>query len=252
MADFPTAKTNAVDNVTDVLAKHINNLESKVGIDGSADTSSLDYKVGILEAALGGWISANETWSYHSATEITVPSGAVSRYRKGMPFKVTANSVELQGYIVGVADTLLTVVGDTLTDHTFTDNNYAPSGTFPVGFTGLFSWTPTVTANGSMTYTSQTIYTAQFFIVGIMCYLQFSVTGTIGGTLNNTLLFTLPVAHSMTQGYFPVRVNGDGSEQAAGYGYLPNTTQAGVRRPNTVNYTAGAGRTIDTGFSYAI
>ena len=33
MADFPTAKTEAVDNVTDVLAKHINNLEDKVGID---------------------------------------------------------------------------------------------------------------------------------------------------------------------------------------------------------------------------
>jgi len=45
MADFPTAKTEAVDNVTDVLAKHINNLEDKVGIDSSADTSSLDYKV---------------------------------------------------------------------------------------------------------------------------------------------------------------------------------------------------------------
>ena len=45
MADFPTAKTNAVDNVTDVLAKHINNLENKVGIDSSTDTSSLDYKV---------------------------------------------------------------------------------------------------------------------------------------------------------------------------------------------------------------
>ena len=45
MADFPTAKTNAVDNVTDVLAKHINNLENKVGIDGSTDSSSLDYKV---------------------------------------------------------------------------------------------------------------------------------------------------------------------------------------------------------------
>jgi len=45
MADFPTAKTEAVDNVTDVLAKHVNNLEDKVGIDSSADASSLDYKV---------------------------------------------------------------------------------------------------------------------------------------------------------------------------------------------------------------
>lgn len=45
MADFPTALTSAVDNTTDVLAKHLNNLETKVGIDASADTSSLDYKL---------------------------------------------------------------------------------------------------------------------------------------------------------------------------------------------------------------
>jgi hypothetical protein len=45
MADFPTAKTEAVDNITDVLAKHLNNLEDKVGINSSADANSLDYKV---------------------------------------------------------------------------------------------------------------------------------------------------------------------------------------------------------------
>lgn len=45
MADFPTALTNAVDGSTDVLAKHLNNLEAKVGIDSSAVTTSHDYKL---------------------------------------------------------------------------------------------------------------------------------------------------------------------------------------------------------------
>ena len=45
MADFPTALTNAVDGATDVLAKHLNNLEAKVGIDSSAVTTSHDYKL---------------------------------------------------------------------------------------------------------------------------------------------------------------------------------------------------------------
>ncbi len=49
MSDFPTVLTNAVDGVpgvgTPIAAKHINNLEAKVGINGSADTNSLDYKV---------------------------------------------------------------------------------------------------------------------------------------------------------------------------------------------------------------
>jgi len=40
---FPTSLTNAVDGVTEVVAGHLNNLEAKVGIDGSQVTTSLDY-----------------------------------------------------------------------------------------------------------------------------------------------------------------------------------------------------------------
>jgi hypothetical protein len=40
---FPTNLTSAVDGVTDVLADHLNNLEAKVGLDGSLVATSLDY-----------------------------------------------------------------------------------------------------------------------------------------------------------------------------------------------------------------
>jgi hypothetical protein len=40
---FPTNLTNAVDSVTEIMADHLNNLEAKVGIDGSAVATSLDY-----------------------------------------------------------------------------------------------------------------------------------------------------------------------------------------------------------------
>jgi len=59
---FPTDKTNAVDNTTDVLASHLNNIEDKVGLDDSADADSLDYRVGIVEDAVytwkGAWVTA--------------------------------------------------------------------------------------------------------------------------------------------------------------------------------------------------
>lgn len=42
---FPTAKTNAVDNTTEIVAAHLNNLEDKVGIDSSSDPDSLDYQL---------------------------------------------------------------------------------------------------------------------------------------------------------------------------------------------------------------
>ena len=40
---FPTTLTNAVDGVTEIEAAHLNNLEAKVGIDGSTVVTSLDY-----------------------------------------------------------------------------------------------------------------------------------------------------------------------------------------------------------------
>jgi hypothetical protein len=43
MANFPTVLDNVVDEVTDIMAMHINNLQSKIGVDGSAVTTSLDY-----------------------------------------------------------------------------------------------------------------------------------------------------------------------------------------------------------------
>src|SRR5450759_2362681 len=48
-SDFPAALTNAVDGLpgvgTEIRAKHLNNLEAKVGINGSAVPTSLDYLV---------------------------------------------------------------------------------------------------------------------------------------------------------------------------------------------------------------
>jgi len=43
MADFPTDLSSVADNVDDVLAKHVNNLEAKIGVNDSAVATSLDY-----------------------------------------------------------------------------------------------------------------------------------------------------------------------------------------------------------------
>ncbi len=83
------------------------------------------------------WKSAIGTWEYASATTITVPSGATAIYDVGDTFKLTANEVELQGYIVKVADALLTVAGDTLTDHDFS-NCYFSKNQRPHGFDEWF------------------------------------------------------------------------------------------------------------------
>ena len=55
-----------------------------------------------------GWIPVIDTWTYASASTITVPSGAMSIYSVGDKIKWTQTTVKY-GVIVAVTDTLLTI-----------------------------------------------------------------------------------------------------------------------------------------------
>ena len=89
---------------------------------------------------IDGWIPASESWSYASATTITVPSGAGSKYQKGDKIKLTQTTVKYF-YIVGVADTVLTVTGGTdytVADAAITANFYSKAEN-PQGFPDWFT-----------------------------------------------------------------------------------------------------------------
>ena len=58
-----------------------------------------------------GWMPAEETWTYASATTITVPSGAASKYSKGDKIRLKQGAGYKYFYVVGIADTVLTVTG---------------------------------------------------------------------------------------------------------------------------------------------
>jgi hypothetical protein len=66
-------------------------LEAKVGVDSSAVTSSHDYKIGALEllATADGWIGANETWTYASATTFTISGDVTDKYQINDKIKLT-------------------------------------------------------------------------------------------------------------------------------------------------------------------
>ena len=121
---FPTDKTNAVDNTTDVLASHLNNIEDKVGLDDSADADSLDYRVGIVEDAVytwkGAWVTAtayvvNDTVEEDGSGYVCVEahtSGTFSTdltagkwelFVEGLPTPniTTSTTTNLTGYLYG-------------------------------------------------------------------------------------------------------------------------------------------------------
>ena len=212
MSDFPTALSAVVDNVNDVLAKYINNIEAKLGIDSSAVTSSHDYKLsGVTGSdkaaslagaetlttktltspviqAYDGWIDANEEWAYASASTITVPSGAALKYAKGDKIKLTQTTVKYF-YVVGVADTLLTVTGGsdyTVANSAITDIYYSHASS-PIGFPNWFSH-----ASVFVGFSANPAGVFHFRIIGGK--LEFNIIHSANGTSNATTFNqTLPV-----------------------------------------------------------
>ena len=108
MADFPTSKTDAVDNVTEVLAKHLNNLEDKVGIDGDTNENSLDY---LIKKKIGEIVDAE------------VPSGTIDGSNKTFTIAHTPISGSLKLFLNGM---LLKENDDYTLSGTTITMNYAP------------------------------------------------------------------------------------------------------------------------------
>ena len=104
----------------------------------------------VFQGTLDGWISANETWTYATASTITVPTGAASKYHIGDKIKWTQTTVKY-GVIVGVADTVLTIAVNTdyvVTNAAITLNSYSHAAN-PLGFPPQFVFTVTVTGFSS-------------------------------------------------------------------------------------------------------
>jgi len=102
---------------------------------------------------LSGWIEIPDgSWSYASATTITVPSGAASIYAVGDLIRLKQGGAYKYYYVVGIADTVLTVTGGTdytVANATITDVAYCKGG--GVGHPGKFSYTPTIAYYGGTT-----------------------------------------------------------------------------------------------------
>lgn len=210
---------------------------------GTTDTQTLTNKTltapalssPTISGAWDGWISAGETWTYASATTITVPSGAASKYQKGDKIKITQTTTKYF-YIVGVADTLLTVTGgsDYTLENAAISNNFYSKIENPQGFPHWFNYVPTYGAGG-LTYTSVT-GTAKFTINGGLITVNIYVSGTVGGTARAYVGLTPPIitsSASSEQGCFLDSVIGH-------FQILPSTGIMYMYKVDS-NVTTGAG-----------
>lgn len=104
----------------------------------------------LIDGTLTDWLPVYETWTYASATTITIPSGGTARFQIGDKIKLT-NSTVKYFVVSAVASTTLTVTGGT--DYTVANaaisSIYVSRAAHPLGFPGAFAYSPTVTGFSS-------------------------------------------------------------------------------------------------------
>jgi hypothetical protein len=104
---------------------------------------------------------------------------------------------------------------------------------------GVATWTPTLGASGSMTYTSTSVDFAKYWQTGKQGNFILRFTGTVGGTPSNTLTATLPAGIANSAAACTAYVS-DNSANVGGFGYIDNSNElVSVRRYDGAAYTAG-------------
>jgi len=107
------------------------------------------------------------------------------------------------------------------------------------------TWIPAYTASASMTFTSVTTNVARYIKIGRIITYVIQATGTVGGTPDVSLIYTLPVAASTSLiDWSASAIIADGGTRKVGYAMRQSDTQGLVRLYDASNWSAGASRMI--------
>lgn len=167
-------------------------LQEIVGTGRTTQTIKANADAIALRLAVDGWLPVTESWTYASASTITVPTGAASRYQKGDKVKWTQTTVKY-GVIIAVADTLITLApnaGYAVSNATISAISISRIAN-PFGFPAYFTFSPTF-VGASPTYTLQD---GRFSTHGNKMHITFRIVITATGSLSGNLgIGGMPVA----------------------------------------------------------
>lgn len=210
------------------------NIKSAAAIDGSklADNS---INLGSKVSTWDGWIKVTDSWAYASATTITVPTDATTKYVVGDYIKLTQSAAVKYFQITAVAATVLTVVGittETVANAAISDIYYCK--VVPVGLTTAWrAWTPTY---ANFTPGSATVV-AKYIQIGKTVHFRLNITLS-GSTMGSVPTFTLPVTSVTYSTNFPIGFAQFLDANVApynGYAQWASTTTATIRSWDTNN-----------------
>ena len=152
-----------------------------------------------IAGGLDGWIPAEETWTYASATTFTISGDKTSKYQKGDKIKLTQTTVKYF-YIIGISysapNTTVTVTGGT--DYTVANAAitlpYFSKIENPQGFPHTFAYTPSITYGGGTTNPTTATASGTFRLIGNICHVIFYYNVSTRGTGDrNVVILTLPI-----------------------------------------------------------
>lgn len=150
-------------------------------------------------SSLTGWIYANETWTYASASTFTVPGDQTAKYQKGTKLKFTQTTIKyavVKSVSYSSPNTTVTII--TNTDYTIanaaiTDNYYSYQEN-PQGFPDWFTFTPTINGSGGSAGSyAQTVRTCKYSVKGRTCTVSIDVLISNKGSWTGNVLFSLPI-----------------------------------------------------------
>jgi hypothetical protein len=143
-----------------------------------------------------GWVEVADTWTYASASTITIPSDGTVTYRRDMKIRWKQGGGYKYAVPKTVAATLITIIVNTdytVANSAITDVAYSFMEA-PYGFPNKFNFTSTITYTGGTTDpTSNTVNTAFWRVIGGEFFVTIKTT-LVRGTGNRTqTIFTVPV-----------------------------------------------------------
>jgi hypothetical protein len=188
VADYNTPIQTIVDEINGGLDN--DNIAPGAAIAGSklADNS---VNLGEKASDWDGWLEVTDSWVYASATTVTVPTDATTKYSVGDKVKFTQTSVKYF-YVTAVGATTLTLNGGsdyTVANAAISAVSYSKAST-PLGFPQWFNYSPTVAGFSA----NPTSTVNRFSITGRMVTASiYQPTGTPGTSNATTFTITAPV-----------------------------------------------------------
>lgn len=148
-----------------------------------------------------GWSPVSDSWSYASASTITVPSDATLTYQKGVKIRFKQGAGYKYYVANTVASTLITALVNTdytVANAAITDISYSYAEN-PLGFPSSFNYTSTVSGStGSAGTYTETVQVSRYIASGKNMFVSVHKKITNKGSWSGGIRFLLPVGFSIT------------------------------------------------------